>query len=196
MCIPVMSLRPVNFLAKNCPALLLAVLAAACAANADARTSDRSQPMDIEAARQVCGFGANDTCTMTGNVTISQGSLNIVAAKAVIEQSGGDPSRALLSGGVTLRQAMDDGNQINAKSSNVDYNLKTEVVVFTGNVVITQQRGTLNGQRVVYNMKTGQVESGGYGNGRVKMRILPKSAQGTSAPAAPKPVAPASEGKP
>ncbi|MGV8921787.1 MAG: lipopolysaccharide transport periplasmic protein LptA [Thermomonas sp.] len=186
-----MSLRPFKF-----PALLLTVLAASFAATADARTSDRNQPMDIEAAHQVCGFGANDTCTMTGNVTISQGSLNIVAAKAVIEQNGGDPSRALLSGGVTLRQTMDDGNQINAKSSNVDYNLKSEVVVFTGNVVITQQRGTLNGQRVVYSMKTGQVESGGDGNGRVKMRILPKSAQGASAQAAPKPVAPASEGKP
>ena len=191
MCIPVMSLRPDKF-----PALVLALLAAAFTAGADARTSDRNQPMDIEASHQVCGFGANDTCTLTGNVTISQGSLNVVAAKAVIEQSGGEPSRALLSGGVTLRQAMDDGNQINAKSSNVDYNLKTEVVVFTGNVEIIQQRGSLNGQRVVYNMKTGQVESGGNGNGRVKMRILPKNAQGASAQAAPKPAAPASEGKP
>ena len=190
MCIPVMSLRPVKF-----PALLLAVLAATLMTAAHARTSDRSQPMDIEAAHQICGLGANDTCTLTGNVTISQGSLNVVAAKAVIEQSGGEPSRALLSGGVTLRQALDDGNQINAKSSNVDYNLKTEVVVFTGNVEIVQQRGTMSGQRVVYNMKTGQVESGGDGNGRVKMRILPKSAQGASAPAAAKPAA-ASQGKP
>ena len=190
MCIPVMSLRPANF-----PTMMLAVLAAAFAATASARTSDRNQPMDIEAAHQICGFGANDTCTLTGNVHITQGSLDIVAAKAVIEQSGGDPSRALLSGGVTLRQAMDDGNQINAKSSNVDYNLRTEVVVFTGNVEIIQQRGTLNGQRVAYNMKTGQVESGGDGNGRVKMRILPKSAQGKSTQAAPaKPAAPAAAG--
>ena len=56
-------------------------------------------------------------------------------------------------------------------------------MVFTGNVAITQQRGTLNGERVVYNMKSGQVESGGSGNGRVKMRILPKSAQGAPAKA-------------
>lgn len=179
-----MSLRPVNFVAKHVPAMVLALLTVAFAPATHARTSDRNQPMDIEASHQVCGFGASDTCTMTGNVTISQGSLNIVAAKAVIEQSGGEPSRALLSGGVTLRQTMDDGNQINAKSSNVDYNLKTEVVVFTGNVEIVQQRGSLNGQRVVYNMKTGQVESGGDGNGRVKMRILPKSAQAVAKPAA------------
>ncbi len=190
MSIPVMSLRPVKF-----QALMLAVLAAAFATITHARTSDRNQPMDIEASHQVCGFGANDTCTLTGNVIISQGSLNVVAAKAIIEQSNGDPSRALLSGGVTLRQTMDDANQINAKSSNVDYNLRTEVVVFTGNVEIVQQRGTLTGQRVVYNMRTGQVESGGSGNGRVKMRILPKSAQGSGAQAQ-KPAAPGGEGKP
>ena len=192
MCSPVMSLRPVNFLT-----IVLAALVAAFAPASHARTGDRNQPMDIEASRQVCGLGANDSCTLTGNVILSQGSLKVTAAKAVIEQSAGDPSRALLSGGVTLRQALDDGNQIDAKSSNVDYNLKTEVVVFTGNVEIVQQRGMLSGQRVVYNMKSGQVESGGDGKGRVKMRILPKSAQGARAQAVPKPaIAPASESNP
>lgn len=144
---------------------------------AAARSSDRNQPMDIEASHSNCGLGANATCTLTGNVNITQGSMRVVAARAVIQQAGGDPSRAVLSGGVTLRQTLDDGNQIHASSSHVDYNLRTEVVVFTGNVEIRQRRGSLNGQRVVYNMRTGQVESGGAGNGRVKMRILPKSAQ-------------------
>ncbi|MES2857606.1 MAG: lipopolysaccharide transport periplasmic protein LptA [Pseudomonadota bacterium] len=171
------------FPAKS-PALLLAAIATAFSAGAGARTTDRNQPMDIEAGRQVCGFGANDRCTLTGNVIITQGTLRVTSAQAIIEQSNGDPSRALMSGGVTLRQQMDDGNQINATSANVDYNLRTEVVVFTGKVEIRQQRGTLNGERVVYNMKTGQVESGGAGNGRVKMRILPKAAQVAPAPRA------------
>jgi lipopolysaccharide export system protein LptA len=48
--------------------------------------------------------------------------------------------------------------------------------VFTGNVSIQQPTGSLAGQRGVYNMKTGQVSSGGPGNGRVKMRIQPKNA--------------------
>jgi lipopolysaccharide export system protein LptA len=169
-------------------AAVLALAAAAFTAGAGARTTDRNQPMDIDAASSTCSLGANDSCTLT-DATITQGSLRIVAARAVIEQSGGDPSRALMSGGVTLRQTLDDGNQIDAKSNNVDYNLKTEVVVFTGNVEIRQLRGTLNGQRVVYNMKTSQVESGGAGNGRVKMRILPKSAQAQPAKAAATPAA-------
>ena len=182
MCIPDMSRRhadrPVAWAAAA-----LALTAAVFAAGTHARSSDRSQPMDIEAAHSTCSLGANDSCTLTGNVTMTQGSLNIVAAKAIIEQSGGDPSRALLSGGVTLRQTLDDGNPIHATASNVDYNLKTEVVVFTGNVEIRQLRGTLNGQRVVYNMKTNQVESGVSGNGRFKFLILPKSAQAQPAAA-------------
>ena len=161
------------------PVILLAAMAIALAASAPAgaRSSDRSKPMDIEAARSDCGLGSNTTCTLTGNVVISQGTLHVVAAKAVVHQNGGDPSRALLSGGVTLRQELDDGGTIDAKSSNVDYDMRNEVVTFTGDVTINQARGTLTGQRVVYNMRTGQVQSGGEGGGRVKMRIMPKSAQ-------------------
>ena len=173
-----MSRRPADIAAA-----VLALCAAAFAAGAGARTSDRNQPMDLEAAHQVCGLGANDSCTYT-DVTLTQGSLRVKAGRAVVQQVNGDMSRVLMSGGATLQQTLDDGNQIHATAGNIDYDLKTEVVVFTGNVEIRQLRGTLNGQRVVYNMKTNQVESGGAGNGRVKMRILPKSAQ--AQPAAPK----------
>jgi lipopolysaccharide export system protein LptA len=60
-------------------------------------------------------------------------------------------------------------------------------VIFTGNVEIQQPRGTMNGQRVVYNLKTGSVDSGGEGNGRVKMRILPRTAPAPAPTPATKP---------
>ena len=50
---------------------------------------------------------------------------------------------------------------IDARSNSVDYDMRNEVIVFTGNVSIAQQRGSLSGERVVYNLKTGQLESGG-----------------------------------
>lgn len=157
-------------------ALALALLAAG---TAFARSSDRNQPMDIEAARSDCGLGDNATCTFSGQATITQGSLRIVAEKAVVTQVGGKPSRAQFSGGVRLQQDLDDGDHIDARSNSVDYDMRNEVIVFTGNVSIAQQRGSLSGERVVYNLKTGQLESGGTGGGRVKMRILPKQAQAT-----------------
>ncbi|MBZ0087592.1 MAG: lipopolysaccharide transport periplasmic protein LptA [Thermomonas sp.] len=158
------------------PARLLLVLLLAACGLAGARSSDRNQPMDIEASRSDCGLGANATCTLSGNVIITQGSLRVASARAVIAQHNGSPSRAQLSGGVTLQQDMDDGDRIQAVAANVDYDMQSEVMVLTGNVTINQQRGSLSGQRVVYNLKTGQIESGGDGGGRVRMRILPKPA--------------------
>jgi lipopolysaccharide export system protein LptA len=158
--------------------MLLAIALCSAMASVSARTGDRTQPMDAEANQNSCTLGDAGQCVMTGNVAINQGSLDIHAAKATIFRSGGDISRAVLSGSpVLLKQQMDDGTLMNARASNVDYNLSNDIVVFTGDVVIQQPRGTMSGQRVVYNLKTGAIDSGGEGNGRVKMRILPHNGQ-------------------
>ncbi|MFL6593650.1 MAG: lipopolysaccharide transport periplasmic protein LptA [Luteimonas sp.] len=155
--------------------LLFAMLSVA--GGAFARTSDRNQPMDAESDQNSCILSDAGQCVMTGNVRITQGSLDITAAKAVIYRANGDISRAVLTGGpAVLKQQMDDGTPMTAHAANVDYNLQNEVVVFTGNVELQQPRGTMNGQRVVYNLKTGAIDSGGSGSGRVKMRIMPKNA--------------------
>ena len=82
---------------------------------------------------------------------------------------------------VVLKQQMDDGTPMTAHASNVDYNLATDVVIFTGDVLIQQPRGTMSGQRIVYNLKTGSVDSGGEGK-RVKMRIMPRNVRLQAAP--------------
>ena len=155
--------------------LLLAGLLAPVLASA--RSTDRNQPMQLDADGQDCNVAdANSKCVFTGNVVIVQGTLEVRASRAEVVRRNGDIDQVVLTGSqATMKQQMDDGTDLDAKSSNVDYDLKNEVVVFTGNVAITQPRGTLNGQRVVYNMKSGQVQSGGEGNGRVKMTIQPKS---------------------
>jgi lipopolysaccharide export system protein LptA len=163
--------------------MLLAILAAALpVAGALARSSDRQKPMDIEAGRQSGTLTGDSVNQLSGGVHITQGSLDITSSGATITLAGGDPTRAVFTGGpVSLKQELDDGTPMSARADNVDYNLKTEIVVFTGNVSITNPRGSLSGQRVVYNLKTGNVESGGEGGGKVKVRILPKSAQGGGA---------------
>ncbi|MDE2406957.1 MAG: lipopolysaccharide transport periplasmic protein LptA [Xanthomonadaceae bacterium] len=158
-----------------CAALLVLLL---LSGTTHARSSDRNQPMDINANSSDCSsLGANANCVLTGNVTIDQGSLHVKSAKAVLQQANGKPSRSLLSGGVSLQQEMDDGDHLDATAANLDYDMKNETMVFTGNVVIRQSRGSINGERVVYNLKTGQLQSGGDGGGRVKMRILPKDTE-------------------
>lgn len=156
-------------------ALLLCV-AVACTGVASARTSDRNQPLDAVSRQNSCNLGDAGQCVLTGAVQITQGTLGITAAKAVIHRAKGDISRAVFTGGpVKLKQQLDDGTPMTASASNVDYNLQTEVVVFTGDVRIQQPSGSISGQHVVYNLKSGQIEGSSEGSGQVKMRFLPSS---------------------
>lgn len=156
-------------------ALLLAAALAAVSGIAFARSSDRNQQMDITSNSSNCQLGDNMSCTLSGNIVITQGTLKINAAQGQMMQSGGRPSRAKLSGGVTMSQTLDDGTPVSTKSAAVDYDFNTEVIILTGGVVITQPRGNLRGERVVYNMRNGQVQSGGQGSGRVHMTLQPKA---------------------
>ena len=155
-----------------------AVLASMAISPAFARSSDRRQPMDIEGAAFDSSLSDNSVTVFTGGVTIRQGTLDIRASRAEVSRLNGDPSRAVLTGSpVHLSQQLDDGTPMSATAARVDYDLRTEIVVFTGGVNIQQPRGTLNGDRINYNMRNGQVAGGAAaGGGRVKMRILPKNA--------------------
>ncbi|MGV8941483.1 MAG: lipopolysaccharide transport periplasmic protein LptA [Lysobacter sp.] len=167
---------------------LLIALVVAFSTQALARQSDRAQPMDINAGKQDGSLDDSTPTVLSGGVTIDQGSLHAEASRAEIRSRGGDISQVVMTGSpASLKQQMDDGTLMTAVASKIDYNVTTDTVVFTGKVSIKQPRGTLSGERVVYNMTTGQVTSGGEGNGRVKMRIMPKNAAGTPAKSAPAP---------
>lgn len=154
-------------------------------AGAWAKSSDRSQPMDIEAGATRGSLDDRQPTVLSNGVTINQGSLKIEAATATITTRGGDPVRAVLTGGpVKLSQQLDDGTPMNATAGRVDYDLTTEVVIFSDKVNIQQPRGSLSGPRVVYNMKTGMVNSSSDSSGRVRMTIQPRQA----APAPTRPV--------
>lgn len=182
-----MSLSTADSLPTRCmrhPLLALFAAAAFAAAPALARESDRNQPMDIESDHQEGTLDGNSINTLSGNVVIKQGTLDIRAAKADIHQAGGEVVRAILTGSqAVLKQQMDDGSPMTAKADRIDYNMSTDVVVLTGNYTVTTPRGSTSGQRLTYDLKSGRLESGGQGSGRVKMTIQPKSTRATPAPA-------------
>lgn len=161
---------------------LAVLLALANPQSADARSSDRNKPMLIDAGQTSGTLDDSTPTVLSGGVTIDQGTLHVEAAKAVLSTAGGEVSSAVLTGEpAQLEQELDDGTPMTAVADRIDYNMRTEVVVLTGNVVIEQPRNSLRGDRVVYNMRTGQLTSGGEGAGRVRMRILPKNAGGQAA---------------
>ena len=161
-------------------AALLALSLLGMATSADARRSDRNQDMNVDAGHADYATDASRPTKLTGGVTITQGTLDIRANQADLYQTrGGDIARIVLRGSpTTLRQQLDDGTPMNVRANQIDYNHQTEIAVFTGGVRVEQPRGSLNGERVTYNMATGQVQGGGEGSGRVRMTIRPRTGQG------------------
>lgn len=159
---------------KSRASLIALLLTVAVSAVVQAKTSDRKQPTYIEADRSVASTKDDTPSILDGNVSIVQGTMTAKGAHGTVWAKGGKASRMLMTGSpVVLTETMDDGSPMKATAAQVDYNLATDVVVLTGNVVLTQPKGSMSSQKVVYNMKTGQVESGGNGN-RVKMVLQPK----------------------
>jgi lipopolysaccharide export system protein LptA len=77
------------------------------------------------------------------------------------------------------------------------YDLKTSTVTLTGNVLMTQGKNVLRGERLWVDLATGvsRVEPGKNGHGRVEGLFLPNSAPAGAAPGAPG-SAPATPGAP
>ena len=157
-------------------ALSLLLLSIVLPLDAPAKTSDRTQPMDVEADRTEVGVGDDSDALLIGNVKITQGTLEVESDRATIQRKGGEISEVVLTGApATLKQVNDNGEPMHATAARIVYDTSAEIVVLTGGVVIQQTRGTLRGENIKYDLKTGRLDGGGDGN-RVKMRIMPKNA--------------------
>jgi len=151
-------------------------LALAFASPAFARSSDRQQPMDIDANNIDGLLDDNSVSVLQGNVRIRQGSLEVDADRAEVHRRAGEIDRIVLTGGpVRLRQVSDQGEPMDATARQVVYTLTSDLMVLTGNVDIKQPRGNLRGETIKYDLGTGRLDGGGDGQ-RVSLRILPKSA--------------------
>ena len=160
---------------KNIVALpALALIALAFALPAAGKSTDRQQPMDVQADSSSALLEDGAVSTLTGNVQITQGSLKVNADHAEIHQADGDIRQVVLTGNpARLHQVADNGEPTDASAARIVYTLSDEMMVLTGGVVITQPRGTMRGETVKYDIDTGRLDGGGDGK-RVQLRILPK----------------------
>ncbi|MCE3003040.1 MAG: lipopolysaccharide transport periplasmic protein LptA [Xanthomonadaceae bacterium] len=167
---------------------LLALVLLLTSLPAAALKSDRDKPMDIRADAS-SAFTGEGKATLTGNVVITQGTLEVRADRADISQSeSGEVSRAVLTGApATLAEDLDDGGRLDARAAKIDYDMAGKLVVLTGDAVVAQPQGELRGERITYNLETGRLDAGGpEGGNRVFLRMNPQPKK-PAAPAADKP---------
>ncbi|HVF34571.1 MAG TPA: lipopolysaccharide transport periplasmic protein LptA [Candidatus Saccharimonadia bacterium] len=155
-----------------CTLVLLVV-----ATDALALKSDRDKPLDVAADSLETTEGQART-TLSGNVRIKQGTLEVESDKAVVSRGKNDEiDRAVLTGRpATLEQDLDDGGRMKARAREIDYDLARDTVVLTGDVVVDQPRGELRGSKVTYEMATGKLTGASGDTGRVHLRMNPQQA--------------------
>jgi lipopolysaccharide export system protein LptA len=156
----------------------LLLLAALLPFVAQAKTSDRDQPMDVNADHTTANVTQDGDAVLTGNVIITQGTMRVTADRAVIKRKDGDIDEIVLTGGPsTLSQVNDNGETMDARAQQIVYTLSNNMMVLTGGVVVAQPRGNLSGETIKYNLDSGQLDGGGDGR-RVSMQIMPKKKAG------------------
>src|SRR5579859_1554950 len=190
MCIPRCNRKP----AMNKLGVGALVLLAACAAgDAVALSTDRNQPMDVDAGYMRTDQNAKNpnaavnTTFLKGNVRITQGSIKAHGDEATLYQDNkakeGDSKikRVLLVGKQAHLEQLHDGDcsLMTADADTIDYHTDTDIADLKGNVhVIQKGKGDFKGEHMVYNTKTGEMESGDNSpSSRVTMRIEPKTAE-------------------
>ena len=142
-----------------------------------AKSSDRNQAMTIDSGSQSGNMEGNGKTVVGGGGVVTQGTLEVRSWTAEIYMADGEVSRSVFTGKqVKMKQQMDDGTWMDAQADRVEYDMKTETITFIGNYTVKSDRGSNSGQRMVYNTKGGNMQSGGGGT-RVPTDIQPKSAQ-------------------
>lgn len=163
--------------------VVLGLVLPLASAPALARRDDRNQPMDIQSAAMDGSFLNDGTTILTNDVVITQGTLEIRAARAEIIIKGGEPVRGIFTGKqAAMKQVNDDGTPMNATADRIDYDMKSNIVTLTGNYTVKSPKGTNSGQRMVYNTESGNMQSGGDGS-RVHTVIQPKARPAQTPPA-------------
>lgn len=130
--------------------------------------SDNSLPVEVT-SDQLAVNQTDGTALFTGNVVVIQGDLRLAAETVRVEYAKDDKSkveRILASGGVTLVSATEA-----AEGKDAVYTVASGEVVMTGDVLLTQNGGTIAGQKLVVDLETGT----GRMDGRVKTVLEPKA---------------------
>jgi lipopolysaccharide export system protein LptA len=136
---------------------------------------DREKPMDA-AANNATLDDKTGLTTLTGDVKVVQGSMNITANKLVIyKDKNGDVSKMIATGNPAFFSQQQQVNQPVSKAwgSTMNYSVAKQTVTITGNARVEQLKDKFTGQKIVYHMDRALVQATG-GKQRVKMILQPK----------------------
>ena len=178
---------------------LLAVLLLTGGAAASAEKADRSRPMTLESDQPCTVSLLKQTSVCSGNVVISQGTLQIRADRLELRETPEGYQMALATGSATkpatYRQKRDGSDEtVEGEAQRIDYDSRAGTLRFEGAAVVRRLRGStvadeIQGQQIVwdstaesFNVRGGAATASNPG-GRVRAVIIPRVPADEAAPA-------------
>lgn len=180
---------------RRLPFALPALLALLLAPAAHALQTDRQQPLQVY-AKQSYASQTEHIAKLTGNVTLTQGSMHGDADRATIyTDANNQVTRVVMHGNPAhISQQQDGGGEMHGSAQTIDYTPDNDTAILTGDAHIDQPgRGSFSGARLVYNTQTEAMQGEG-GSGLVHLVFQPrqKTAKPAHAASSAKPAHPAS----
>jgi len=177
-------MKPTKWLSGGWQPLLILSLSCLLGGEALALSSDKEQPIQVEADGMEIDE-AKGVTTYSGNVVVIQGSIRLKADKVFVFQSEGSTDRLEAIGKPAYFQQRPDGKDQDVKgnASRIEYNTNSELLYMIGNAVLLPGDGNkLTSQRITYDrvkavMKAGAAVTGGkktVKSGRVKTILAPR----------------------
>ncbi len=167
-----------------------ALLGAALMGTAQAERADRSKSINVDSDRSTVDLKKR-VFTYTGNVIISQGSLNIRAEKVEVREGPNGRRTALAFGAdgkpSTFRQRGDTRDEVfEGSADRIEYDDQSDIVRFVGNasarrIVGSTVTGEMSGAVISYDNANevfsleGQAASGIRGTGRTRAVFAPST---------------------
>jgi len=152
-----------------------------------ALSSDRQQPMMIEANRVELD-DAKGVSIYRGRVKVEQGSLILTGETMTVHNKGNNIEKVIMEGTpATYQQRPDNKDQdVHAKALRMEYYTNPEHIILLKQAEVEQQGDVLRSERIEYDMAKDQVSAGtDQPDERVHITIQPKTEKEPQKPAKP-----------
>jgi len=153
---------PMKMYSKNIMALLLISLLSLYSFSALALPEDSNQPIEIIADSAIKDDTLGTTI-YTGNVSITQGSLNILADEVTIFVVNEQATKIVATGKPAhlKQQPKPEEKDVVAKANTIDYLITEEKVTLTSNASLDQEGSNIKGKVITYDIKGAKAKADG-----------------------------------
>lgn len=163
----------------------LFIIALAGPPGAHALSTDKDQPVDIEADRAEIDE-PRGTSVYSGNVKVTRGSMHLTGDTMTVYSKDRELDRIIVVGSpATYRQRQDNQQEdMHAAAQRIEYHANSEKVILLENAKLWQGINEFKSDRIVYDIARGVANAGDPSSSRQRVHITIQPKPKEAAPAA------------